>query len=200
MWAVERCKHFSRDERGTAILEFTLVAWFFFVAILGIVEFSLYFWQFGAISKGVQTALRYAVVSDPVTGDWATLLPNATTVISCRSDAGGSASCTPHTNAANGDAMACIVDKVRAYAPFVEPENVVVEYHANPLGLPGFQAPTIRIRLENLQFMTIFLGFMGGRLLPNLDYAMTAEDASSLPPGPPPSGPSPASDDCGAVP
>ncbi|MCA3572836.1 MAG: pilus assembly protein [Aestuariivirga sp.] len=198
MWAADRTAQFIRNQRGTAILEFTIVAWFFFVAILGIIEFSLYFWQFSAISKGVQTALRYAVVSDPVTGDWDTLQPNASAVITCRSTSTGAASCTPHVNAANSAAMDCIVDKVRAYASFVEPENVVVEYRANPLGLQGFQAPTISIRLENLQFMTIFLGFMGGRLLPNLNYAMTAEDSNSLPPGPSPSGPS--SGDCGAIP
>ena len=200
MWVAEQRGHFIRDERGTAILEFTIVAWFFFIAIFGIVEFSLYFWQFGAISKGAQTALRYAVVSDPVTGDWATLQPGATTVITCRSTGAGSASCTPHVNAANGDAMDCIVGKVRDYASFVEPQNVVVEYRANALGLQGFQAPTISIRLENLQFMTIFLGFMGGRLLPELDYAMTAEDSNSLPPDPPATGPSPAAGDCGAIP
>lgn len=198
MWAAERRGHFCRDERGTAILEFTIVAWFFFVAIMGIIEFSLYFWQFSAISKGVQTALRYAVVSDPVTGDWATLQPNASAVITCRSTGAGAASCTPHVNAANATAMDCIVDKVRAYASFVEPENVVVEYQANALGIPGYQAPTISIRLENLQFMTIFLGFMGGRLLPDLNYAMTAEDSNSLPPGSPSSGTP--SGDCGAIP
>lgn len=200
MWAAEWSGQFIRDERGATILEFTIVAWFFFVAILGIIEFSLYFWQYGAISKGVQTALRYAVVSDPVTGDWGTLQPNAAAVITCRSDSGGTASCSPHANAANSAAMACIVNKVRAYASFVEPQNVVVEYRANALGLQGFQAPTVTIRLENLQFMTIFLGFMGGRLLPNLNYAMTAEDSNSMPPGPPPSGPAPAGSGCGAVP
>jgi hypothetical protein len=186
MPAVERHKSFRTDASGAALIEFTLVAWFFFVAIFGIVEFALYFWQYGAISKGAQAALRYAVVSDPVTGDWDALVPVypfGDVVFTCRSSGTGSASCTPAANPANSDAMDCIIQRVQAFAPFVEPENVVIEYSENALGLPGAYAPTIRISFENLQFMTIFLGFMAGRMLPALDYSMTAEDASSSSPG-----------------
>lgn len=171
------------DEGGAALLEFTLVAWFFFITIFGVIEFSLYFWQLNAISKGEQAALRYAVVSTPVTGDWETLQPGSGKTITCRSSGTGSANCTPATNPVNVAAMDCIIARVRAFAPFVDPANVVVEYRANTLGLSGFQAPTIQVRLENLRFMTIFLGFMGNRLLPSLDNTMTAEDASSYAPG-----------------
>jgi len=182
----ERHRSFRADASGAALLEFTLVAWFLFVAIFGIVEFALYFWQYGAISKGAQAALRYAVISDPVTGDWEALAPDPTTaevVFTCRSSGAGSATCTPATNPANSAAMGCIIQRVQAFAPFVKPENVVIEYSENDLGLPGAHAPTIRISFENLEFMTIFLGFMAGRMLPALDYAMTAEDASSSSPG-----------------
>lgn len=183
MSAAERWRGWIADEGAAALLEFTLVAWFFFVTIFGVIEFSLYFWQLNAVSKGEQAALRYAVVSTPVTGDWATLQPNSGVVITCRSTGTGSASCSPASNPVNVAAMDCIVAKVRAFAPFVDPANVVVEYRANALGLSGFQAPTIELRLENLRFMTIFLGFMGNRLLPSLDNSMTAEDASSFAPG-----------------
>ena len=183
MWAADRVKSFHRHEGGVAILEFTLVAWFFFVTVFGVVEFSLYFWQLGAITKGGEEALRYAAVSDPVTGDWATLQPNSGAVITCHSQGTGTATCSPYVNAPNAIAMDCIIARVRAFASFVEPENVVIVYQANAIGLAGFQAPTIRLRLENLQFMTIFLGFMGGRLLPPLNYTITAEDSRSLPPG-----------------
>ena len=183
MWAADRCGQLARDERGAALLEFTLVAWFFFIAVFGIIEFSLYFWQLGAISKGEQAALRYAVVSNPVTGDWATLQPNSGVVITCRSQGPGAASCSPAAHPSDATAMDCIVNRVRAFAPFVDPENVVVEYRANTLGLSGLQAPTIQIRLENLQFISTFLGFMDGQLLPELNNTMTAEDTSSSAPG-----------------
>lgn len=183
MWVAERCKGWWAEERGAALLEFTLVAWFFFITIFGVIEFSLYFWQLGAISKGEQSALRYAAVSNPVTGDWADLQPNSGKVITCRSSGTGTASCTPATNPASAAAMDCIVARVRAFAPFVDPANVVVEYRANDLGLSGNQAPTIQVRLENLRFMTIFLGFMDRQLMPSLDNTMTAEDASSSAPG-----------------
>lgn len=197
MPVAERCRAFRADASGAALLEFTLVAWFFFVSILGIVEFGLYFWQYGAISKGGQAALRYAVVSEPVTGDWGMLVPDPNTgvvAITCRSAGAGNASCTPAVNSANSAAMDCIIQRVQDFAPFVEPENVLIEYTENPLGLPGAYAPTIRIRFENLQFMTIFFGFMAGRMLPALDYTMTAEDASSSAPGGDPAGP-----DCGSL-
>lgn len=183
MSGAERQSHFLADDRGAALLEFTLVAWFFFVTVFGVIEFSLYFWQLGAISKGEEAALRYAVVSDPVTGDWSTLQPDSGALITCRSQGTGQATCSPSTKPANAAAMDCIVNRVRAFAPFVDPTNVVVEYQANSLGLGGMQAPTVRVRFENLQFMTIFLGFMEGRMLPSLNNSMTAEDTTSSAPG-----------------
>lgn len=182
MLGADVVRKFRACESGAAILEFTLVAWFFFLLVFGTVEFGYYMWQFGAITKGGEKGLRYAVVTDPVTSDWTTLLPNSGKVITCSGGAAAaSATCTFGT--VNQTAMTCIVNKVRAFAPFVRAQNVVIEYQANDIGLTGAFAPTIKLRLENVTFTSIFLGFMGGRTLPPLNFTMTAEDLSTAAPG-----------------
>jgi hypothetical protein len=182
MWGAELVKQLRASESGAAILEFTLVAWFFFLVVFGTVEFGYYMWQFGAITKGGEEGLRYAVVTDPVTSDWTTLLPNSGKVITCRGGAAAaSATCTLGT--VNQTAITCIVNRVRAFAPFVRAQNVVIEYQANAIGLAGAFAPTIKLKLENVTFTSIFLGFMGGRKLPPLNFTMTAEDLSTAAPG-----------------
>ncbi|MGC2856057.1 TadE/TadG family type IV pilus assembly protein [Novispirillum sp. DQ9] len=55
-----------RDDRGAALMEFTLVAWVLFAMTFAIVEFAIAFWQYNATVKGVALAVRTAVQSDPV--------------------------------------------------------------------------------------------------------------------------------------
>lgn len=188
MLGADRPHCFAKDETGAALIEFTLVASLFFLVVFGVVEFGYYFWQVGAVTKGAQKALRYAVVSNPVTSDWATLQPNSGSVITCQmANAGAAATCSPYVTAPDTNAMNCIIARVQAFAPFVEAQNVLIIYRSNELGLPGAIAPTIQLRLQNLRFPTIFLGFLGDRLLPQLNYTMTAEDMSTSTPASSPS-------------
>lgn len=188
MLAADGSYRFGKDESGAALIEFTLVASLFFLVVFGVVEFGYYFWQMGAVSKAAEEALRYAIVSNPVTADWATLQPNSGKTITCQmANSGAPATCSPYVAAADTNAMNCIVAKVQAFAPFVEARNVVIIYRANEIGLPGAIAPTIQLRLQNLRFPTIFLGFLGDRLLPQLNYTMTAEDMSTSAPDSSPS-------------
>ena len=54
------------DTDGSAFLEFTIFAMFFFTLLFGIVEFSLAYYQWNAGTKAVQLGARLAAVSDPV--------------------------------------------------------------------------------------------------------------------------------------
>ena len=182
MSAGEAVRKLWRNTRGAALLEFTLVAWIFFVAMMGVVEFSYYMWQYNAVSKAAQAGLRYAVVSDPVARDAPNLVPGSAITVTCQTNADATAT-TCSSGQSNHEAMMCIWQRVRRFSPLVEARNLVIEYRANALGVPGTNAPTIGLRLVDFEFPTFFFGFMGGRLLPALNYTMTAEDMSSSPPG-----------------
>src|SRR5262249_30700378 len=58
--------NFCRDQRGAVIVEVTIVLTFMFVLVLGGIEFLLFFYQWNAAAKAVQTGARLAAVSDPV--------------------------------------------------------------------------------------------------------------------------------------
>lgn len=182
MRGADAMRSFRSDVSGAALLEFTLVAWFFFLVIFGVVEIGYFMWQFSSASKGAQAALRYAVVTDPVPRSSATLLPGSSQTITCRmSSTGTSTTCTSGT--ANHAAMACIAGRMQSFAPFVGPGNIVLEYRSNALGFAGVIAPTIEIRLEGLEFSSVFFRYVGGQMLPALRYTMTAEDLNSRKPG-----------------
>ena len=175
-------RRFLRDTCGAALLEFTIVAWFFFAVVFGIVEIGYFMWQFSAASKGAQTALRYAVVTDPVPRTSATLLPGSTVTITCRMSSSG-LSTTCNSGAANHQAMACIAARMQRFAPFVAPDNIVLDYRSNGIGIGGVIAPTIELRLEDIEFTSVFLRFLGGQMLPPLRFTMIAEDMNSRSPG-----------------
>lgn len=168
-------------ESGVALVEFSIVLLFFSLTVFGVVEFGFYFWELGAITKGAQEALRYAVVSDPVTNDWDSLQPGSSRSITCEFS-GGAVACAPQQNAPNSLAMDCIAATIKQFAPFIDPQNVVISYSANDIGVVGAIAPTVELRLRNVKFPSLFFAFLGDRLLPELNFTMTAEDMRTAAP------------------
>jgi Flp pilus assembly protein TadG len=58
--------NFWRNEKGSALLEGTILTPFLFILVFGVVEFSYYFYQQHVVSSGVRDAARYlARVQDP---------------------------------------------------------------------------------------------------------------------------------------
>lgn len=183
MRAVEMSQRTVRNEQGSVMAEFAAVAMLFFLTVSGVVEFGYFMWQYGAVGKGAQYALRHAAVSDPVTRNSVSLTSAAAAPIRCwMEDGGNSTRCS--SGQSNHESMRCILIHMQNFATFVEPENIEVTYEANSLGFGGEIAPTIKLTLTNLQFPTLFLGYLAGRTLPDLDFTITAEDLSSMPPAP----------------
>ncbi|MES0402676.1 MAG: TadE/TadG family type IV pilus assembly protein [Hyphomicrobium sp.] len=59
----------GRDQSGAAMVEFTIVVFFFLVLTGGVVEFALGWYQWNSASKALQQGVRLASVSDPVASD-----------------------------------------------------------------------------------------------------------------------------------
>lgn len=175
-----------RGEGGSVMVEFAAVAMLFFVTVCGVVEFGYFMWQYGAVSKGAQFALRHAAVSDPVTRSSSTLVtsddPDEVSIRCWMEQGGVVTKC--NRGQANHESMRCILLHMQQFASFVGPENIIVTYRPTDLNFGGEIAPTIKLKLANLRFPTLFLGYLAGRTLPDLDFTITAEDMSSMPPSP----------------
>lgn len=61
-----KLKTFRSDERGAAMVEFSLVLMLVLLLTGGIVEFSLLFFQWNSATKALQQGVRLASVSNPV--------------------------------------------------------------------------------------------------------------------------------------
>jgi len=64
-----------RDESGSTMIEFTIVAILFFMLTFGLVEFGYLLFQWNSASKAAQLGARLAAVSDPV---WKELVTDVT--------------------------------------------------------------------------------------------------------------------------
>lgn len=185
MRAADMRRTVAGNEHGSVMAEFAAVAMLFFVTVCGVVEFGYFMWQYGAVSKGAQFALRHAAVSDPVTRSSSTLVaspdPNVDNSIRCWMEQGGTLT-KCNRGQANHESMRCILLHMQQFASFAGPENMTVTYSPTAFNFGGEMAPTIRLTLSNLRFPTLFLGYLAGRVLPPLEFTITAEDMSSMPP------------------
>src|SRR5262245_16979649 len=59
-------RSFGRNARGASMVEFSIIAFLFFILVGGLVDFSIGFYQWNSASKALQQGARLASVSDPV--------------------------------------------------------------------------------------------------------------------------------------
>lgn len=55
-------RNFKRNERGAALIEFTIVATIFFTAMFGVLEFGRLLWTHNALRDAARRGARYATV------------------------------------------------------------------------------------------------------------------------------------------
>lgn len=203
---------FCSDDRGAALLEFTIVIGVLITTTLGVVEFSYLFYQWNAASKAVQVGARLVAVSDPIdstlldiTGMEGGLLPGVPITPEPYFDrecSGATGTCT-NGGTYDATAMATLINGLRNVGPDPDPNglpgmqaifprinasNVVVHYiHAGLgyAGRPGGMIPTITVKLVGLNFEFIFLGGLLGFsdiAIPPMTTTITGEDLNVLAP------------------
>jgi Flp pilus assembly protein TadG len=59
-----RIKGFRKNERGTSMAEFAVVATFFFMLIFGIIEFGRLFYTLNSLTDAARRGARYAVIHE----------------------------------------------------------------------------------------------------------------------------------------
>ncbi|WP_162917157.1 TadE/TadG family type IV pilus assembly protein [Dongia deserti] len=70
---IHRIGRLARDQRGTAAIEFGVVAPVFFAMLLGIIDVGRYMWTLNTIQYAIDDGVRYGVVqqkSDSEVTDW----------------------------------------------------------------------------------------------------------------------------------
>ena len=201
-------RSFRRDERGASMVEFSIIAFLFFILIGGLVDFAIGFYQWNTASKGLQQGARLASVSDPVDSslkNWDGLdvsgtVPGGPFPTFTRVCSGATQSCSGG-GSYSSDAMDTIVygrgqsacgvvaaDKTPAMCDVFErvrPNNVIITYQQTGLGFagrPGGPVPTITVELTGLTFNFAFLnGLLGFApiTLPPMKTTVTGEDMNT---------------------
>jgi hypothetical protein len=197
-----------RDETGTTMIEFTIVALFFFVLTFGLVEFGYMFWQYNSAAKAAQVGARLAAVSDPVWSELLTLEDPGTPGGPWTTDyevvcSGEDQACGGEPGEYDATAMQRLVDGrdnicgavgADGYPGMcdmferIAEENVIVTYSHTGLGFagrPGGPVPTITLRLTGLTFDFVALGDLlglGPITMPDFLVTMTGEDLNAAAP------------------
>lgn len=188
------------DSSGGAAAEFALVVPVMLLFLLGIFDTGYYIWRVAEAEKAAQMGVRYAVVTNLVpsaltsttfvgtTCSGSTLTPGdpicaaALGKITCGST--GSCSCTTApcpTLTRDAAAFDNVAARIRAFAPWVRPANIQLEYSGSGIGYAAdpsiAMAPIVTVKLVNLNIrpMTGFL--FGARVaLPTIVRSLTMED------------------------
>lgn len=180
-----------RDRRGISSVEFALVAMVFFLFVLGVIDFSRALWEWNAAAKATQIGVRYAVVNDTVSTQFANFgatglsagdpvpvgTPGTETVV-CRSNTG----CNGDLNAMNATAFNNIVDRMNAIYDRILAKNVVITYEHIGLGTAGTPIgpdvdPLVTIHLEDMDFQFTGISFLISSIaMPDFAASLTAED------------------------
>ncbi|EKV28671.1 hypothetical protein C882_0883 [Caenispirillum salinarum AK4] len=188
---IHKARRLGRDERGTAILEFTLVAMILFSITFAIVDFAIAFWQANLADKATYQGTRQAVQSDPVAPGLVTwsgvvdggLVPGQsldlttldTFTVRCQ---GGACACTGPGCGTLGDpgydatafnrvlaAVQMLDGNGTALFPRATADNVYIEYtHVGQgfAGRPGSDiVPLVSVGVQGLVHPFYFMGAFG---------------------------------------
>ena len=148
-----------RDISGSVLVETTLVIPLMLVLVLGIVDVTYMFYEWGLANKAAYRGARTAVVSNPVVSDvtnvsfTATELQNlgqlcfgATTGNPTGNCPTAGSTCTPNSSSGgsctnsytfDNNAFVAILGNMRAIFPRLQRQDVLISYNTNGLGFVG---------------------------------------------------------------
>ena len=189
-----------RDDRGTAMVEMSLVVPLILLTTLGVLEFGNALSQWILAEKATEMGVRFAITAQMVAvgrSDCgvATTQPAGTP---CRPDLvpGSNSwvhSCTSTSSAGscNAAAFSAIVTQMQSVYSRITPANVVVEYSGTGLGFVGrgLPVPNVTVRLQNMTFTFVAIGALvrglfGGTFadqvpMPDFRATLVGEDLQS---------------------
>ncbi len=188
-------RNFLRRNEGISSVEFAIVCSVFFLFVLGIIDFSRALWEWNSAAKATHIGVRFAVVNDPVTDavnydGIANGIGNGQVIPLDAFNGGEPVICNRlgaetlcSAGKVDDKAFLAIVDRMKQTYDRIEPQHVIVEYRhiglgfsGNPFGSDIIPSVTVRLYLDDFEFMTPGLSgiFTIGR--PDYQTTFTAED------------------------
>lgn len=184
------------DRGAASAAEFALVLPLLMLFLFGIIDVGRYMWSINKAEKAAQMGVRMAVVTnhaasaigDSYVGKCTTPLTQGDpipadcfTQITC-SRSGTTVSC-PGGGTVIPAAFNTVYDRIRAFMPEIQPNNVQIIYSSSGLGYAGNPngpdlAPLVTVRLSGISFtpiVTLALLTVG---LPEVRSSLTFEDGT----------------------
>jgi hypothetical protein len=186
---------FLANDRAAAGAEFALVLPILLLFLGGIIDAGHYMWTINRAEKAAQMGVRMAVVTDYVSSaigddyvgectpavDAGEPIPeDCYPTITCTKTA-GTTTCMPSGGTVDGAAFDVVVNRIRAFMPEIQPENVQIIYSPSGLGYAGDPngadlAPLVTVQLSGIDFRPL-VGFALLRFnLPEVRSSLTFED------------------------
>ena len=199
-------RHLLHREEGISSVEFAIVCSVFFLFVFGIIDFSRALWEWNSAAKATHIGVRFAVVNDPVTDavnydGIANGIGNGQAIPIDDFNGGNPVICEWRLNdgtecivngkpeAGNNTAFLAIVDRMKQTYDQIEPQHVKVEYShiglgfsGNPFGSDIIPAVTVRLELDDFEFMTPGLSGILSIGRPDYRTTFTAEDHQTVTP------------------
>jgi len=196
---------FLRNQRGASGAEFALIAPFFLLSLMAILDAGRFAWAFNRAEKATQIGARWAVATDMIPSDLASYsfalscnVPQGTAVplaqfdnAECQSGAAANtATCTVTApgcstaigNTANQAAFEALYTRMEQMYPALGRDNIHIVYANSGLGYSGDPngpdvAPFTTVRLNNVRFQPMTTLIFGFDIaIPEARYTLTLED------------------------
>ena len=181
------------NDRAAAGAEFALVLPILLLFLFGIIDAGRFMWSINRAEKAAQMGVRMAVVTDYVSSEIGEDFVGQCTpavdagepipadcypTITC-SKVGGTMTCTSGT--ADGAAFDVIVNRMRAFMPEIQPDNVEITYSPSGLGYAGDPngadlAPLVTVRLSGVAFEPMMFLKFASVGIPEVRSSLTFED------------------------
>lgn len=191
---MSRLRDLWKDTAGASLVEATLILPILLVMTFGLMEFGHALWQYNAAEKATAEAARFVATRGPVvtfasdrdcfvtsSAPAGTLCANVAGATGWKGTWSGKCAGTGAGATCQQAMMDQVVGRVRAIAPFVQPENVQVELSGSNFGFVGRgrPVPNVTVRLVNMTYnfvaMDKLLG-IGPIAMPGFDATSVAED------------------------
>ena len=181
------------NDRAAAGAEFALVLPILLLCLFGIIDAGRFMWNINRAEKAAQMGVRMAVVTDYVSSaigddyvgectpavDAGEPIPeDCYPTVTCTKPA-GTTTCTSGT--ADGPAFDVIVNRMRAFMPEIQANNVEITYSPSGLGYAGDPngadlAPLVTVRLSGVPFKPMMFLRFASVGLPEVRSSLTFED------------------------
>jgi Flp pilus assembly protein TadG len=196
---------FLRNERGSTLVETTIVFTLMMLLTFGLVDFGYAFWQYSAAEKATAAGARWIATRHGVAGTQAALtnelytsvVPDcftndaATTLGTLCSQVAGASGWAANCAGAGGGScsstqMTALLTEMRRYFPNLTAANVAVHFQGSSLGFVGRgrAIPLITVRTSGLTYNFVAIGALLGlnaMPMPSFDSTLPAEDQKEGP-------------------